>query len=138
MTSGILHQKKLFLLELRRHICRLILWEKVERKLFYFGNEKTYLSPYSVEKYFAKNYFSSHFTCDPADGLTRGLGEGPAGAAHKVRPEAVAHQVKVGSLHAGRLAQSGQAEPEKRSHVDGVESGLVFCGKVTKYSFAIS
>jgi hypothetical protein len=73
-----------------------------------------------------KNYFSSHFTCDPANGLTRSLGEGPAGAAHKVRPEAVAHQVEAGRLHVGRLAQAGQAEPEKRSHVDGVESGLVF------------
>jgi hypothetical protein len=44
----------------------------------------------------------------------------------------VAHQVEVGRLHAGRLAQAGQAEAEKRSHVDGVESGLVFCGMVTK------
>ena len=73
--------------------------------------------------------FFSHFTCDPTDGLTRCLGEGPAGAAHKVRPEAVAHQVQVGRLHAGRLAQAGQAEAQKRSHVDGVESGLVLVGR---------
>jgi hypothetical protein len=64
--------------------------------------------------------------------LTRSLGEGPAGAAYKVRPEAVAHQVKVGRLHAGRLTQPGQAEAEKRADIDGVESGLVFSGSVTK------
>jgi hypothetical protein len=83
-------------------------------------------------KLFRRKKIFLTLTCDPADGLTRSLGEGPAGAAHKVRPEAVAHQVKAGRLHAGRLAQPGQAEAEKRADVDGVESGLVLNGMVTK------
>ncbi len=105
-----------------------IFFGKIFRENYFFSKwEDTFVAIFSLEKYFAKIiFFSSHFTCDPADRLTRSLGEGPAGAAHKVRPEAVAHQVEVGRLHAGRLAQPGQAEAKKRADVDGVESGLVF------------